>query len=137
LVSIGLASYNCRNHVPSDIATDNSYLDAVNIKSQGYLDKIKDWTDSRQMKLNTDKTNFMVFNFSRNFQFNTRLKLEGSNIDQVHETKLLGLVLRDDLSWKSNTDGLTKRAYTRMLIIKSYINLMYQQKTWLKSIYSI
>ena len=51
LVSIGLASYNCWNHVPSDIATDNFYLDAENVKSQGYLDIIQDSTDSRQMKL--------------------------------------------------------------------------------------
>ena len=36
LISIGLASYNCKNHVPSDIATDNSYLDASDFKSQGY-----------------------------------------------------------------------------------------------------
>ena len=27
LISIGLASYNCHNHVPSDIATDSLYLD--------------------------------------------------------------------------------------------------------------
>ena len=68
------------------------------------------------MKLNTGKTKFMIFNFSRNYQFNTRLKLEGKALEQTHETKLLGLVLRDDLSWKSNTELITKRAYTRMLI---------------------
>ena len=50
--------------------------------------------------------------------FNTRLKLDGQKIDQIHKTKLLGLVIRDDLSWKSNTDEITKRAYTRMIILK-------------------
>ena len=43
MISIGLASYNCHNHVPSDIATDNSYLDLENIRSQGYLNKIVKW----------------------------------------------------------------------------------------------
>ena len=61
----------------------------------------------------------MIFNFSSKHQFNTRLKLEHKNIDQIHETKLLGLVLRDDLSWKSNTDLITKRAHTRMLILRN------------------
>ena len=61
----------------------------------------------------------MIFNFSRKYQFNTRLELEGQLLDQVHETKLLGLVLRDDLSWKSNTEFITKKAYKRMIILKN------------------
>ena len=56
LLSIGLASYNCNNHVPSDVGTDRLYLDAENLKSQDYLEKIRNWTDERQMKLNTEKT---------------------------------------------------------------------------------
>ena len=61
------------------------------------------------MQLNTKKTNYMIFNFSSKFKFNTRLKLKGGKLDQVNETKLLGLVLRDDLSWKSNTQLLVKK----------------------------
>ena len=73
------------------------------------------------MKLNTQKTNYMIFNFSKNMQFNTRLILEGDKLDQVKETKLLGLVLRDDLSWKSNTAELTRKAFSRMLILKNLV----------------
>ena len=118
LVSIGLSSYNCNMHVPSDISVDNFYLDPANIKSQGYLDKIEAWTKEKQMKLNTDKTKYMVFNFTEK-KFNTRLRLEHNQIEQIREDKLLGLVLREDLSWKSNTATLTKRAYTRMIISKN------------------
>ena len=102
LISIGLSSYNCHEQVPSDIGTENLYLDPSNIQSQDYLEKIENWTTSRQMKLNTEKTKYMIINPSRNYQFNTRLKIEGKPIDQIHETRLLGLVVRDDLSWKSN-----------------------------------
>ena len=98
LISIGLASYNCHNHVPSDIATDNLYLDASNINSQEYMNRIENWTESKQMKLNTKKTNYMIFNFSTKYQFNTRLRIENSKIDQIKETRLLGLILRDDLA---------------------------------------
>ena len=73
------------------------------------------------MQLNTKKTNYMVFNFSSKYQFNTRLNLDEGNLEQVHETKLLGLKLRDDLSWKSNTEMLTKKAYMRMIILKRLI----------------
>ena len=122
LVSIGLASYNCHTHVPSDIGINNSYLDSSNIKSQQYLNKISKWTSDKEMKLNSDKTKYMIFNFSKNNQFNTRLHVEGKILDQVHETKLLGLIIRDDLSWKSNTDFIVKKAYKRMIILKKLIN---------------
>ena len=121
LLSIGIASYNFHNHVPSDVGIDNLYLDPKNIQSQEYLDKIKEWTDKNQMKLNTKKTNYMVFNFSKSYLFNTRLKLDNENLNQVHETKLLGLIIRDDLSWKSNTSELTRKAYSRMIILKKLV----------------
>ena len=121
LLSIGLASYNCYNHVPSDVGIDHLYLDPKNTQSQEYLEKISKWTVKNEMKLNTKKTNYMLFNFSKNYKFNTRLALEGENLEQVHVTKLLGLKIRDDLSWKSNTSELTRKAYSRMLIIKKLV----------------
>jgi hypothetical protein len=60
----------------------------------------------------------MIFNFSKNYQFNTRLYLENFLLEQVSETRLLGVILRDDLAWHSNTDNLVKTAYKRMLILK-------------------
>ena len=121
LLSIGLASYNCRNQVPSDIGIDNLFLDPQNLKSQKNLDKIQEWTENRLMKLNTQKSNYMVFNFAKNLKFNTRLNIDNIKLDQISETKLLGLRIRDDLSWKSNTDELTRKAYSRMMIIKKLI----------------
>ena len=61
----------------------------------------------------------MIFNFSKKYQFNTRLDLDGQFLEQVHETRLLGLIIRDDLSWKSNTASITRRAYSRMIILKN------------------
>ena len=119
LISIGLASYNCHQHVPSDVGPEHHYLDPRNIKSQEYLDKIEEWTKSQKMKLNADKSSFMIFNFSKNYQFKTRLELEDIHLEQVNESRLLGLVLRDDLSWVSNTQSITKRANARMIILRN------------------
>ena len=76
------------------------------------------WTEKNEMKLNTKKTSYMIFNFSKKYQFNTRLKLDDQKLEQLTETKLLGLIIRDDLSWKSNTSELTRKAYSRMIILK-------------------
>ena len=61
----------------------------------------------------------MIFNFTSKHQFTKRLSLGHKTIDQTNETKLLGLVLRDDLSWKSNTEFITISAHTRMLILRN------------------
>ena len=42
------------------------------------------------MKLNEKKTKIMLINFTRNYQFATRLKLMNTNIEHVKEAKILG-----------------------------------------------
>ena len=73
------------------------------------------------MKLNKKKTNYMIINFSAKYQFNTRLNIGGSTVEQISEAKLLGLKIKDDLTWKSNTEMLTKKAYMRMVILKKLV----------------
>ena len=69
------------------------------------------------MQLNVEKTKYMIVNFTRSHQFQTRFKLEGQLIDQVHQARLLGLIISDDLTWKANTEHLVKKAYKRMSIL--------------------
>ena len=59
----------------------------------------------------------MLINFTKNFQFSTRLQLEGKNIDIVSETKLLGVIITNDLKWSKNTNFLVKKAFSRMRLM--------------------
>ena len=79
------------------------------------------------MKLNVEKTKYMIINFTRNHQFQTRLNLEGQPIDQVKQARLLGLIVSDDLTWKANTDHLVKKAYKRMSILTNLYQLSVPQ----------
>ena len=101
----------------SDIGIGNKYLPPVNIQSQKYLHNIEQWTERKQIKLNVDKTKFMIMNFTDNYQINTRLEVSGQLLQQISETRLLGVLLRDDLSFKSNTHFITRKAYKRMSIL--------------------
>ena len=62
LINIGLKFYNFHQHVASDIGVENSYPDASNIKAQTYLDKVADWTNEHEMKLNDKKSKY-VYDF--------------------------------------------------------------------------
>ena len=100
LLSQGLASFYNKHSVPSDISIGGSYLPPENTKTQIYLKNLSNWTKKKEMKLNVEKTKYMIINLTRNHQFQTRLNLEGQLIDQVHQARLLGLLISDDLTWK-------------------------------------
>ena len=61
---MGLASYNIRQHVPSNVPTHNQIILAENLKSQQHLDDINKWTEQQKMKLNVKKTKNIIFNLA-------------------------------------------------------------------------
>ena len=99
LISQGLSSWNFKANVASDISAEhNQFLPSDNFQSQDYLSRISNWTDQNLMKLNADKSKYMIVNYTDNFQFNTRLTLAHNVLKQVNETRLLGVIISDDPS---------------------------------------
>ena len=117
LISQGLTIYDFQSHVPSDIALEAQFLPNENTVSQSYLNKVAEWTKKSKMELNAEKSKYMIINFTENYQFSTRLYLDSKPLEQVRETKLLGVLINDDLSWHSNTQSLVKKANSRMMIL--------------------
>ena len=71
----------------SDIGTNKKFLSNENILSQQYLNRIETWAGDMKMKLNVKKSNVMLFNFTEDYQFNTRLYLENTLLEIINETK--------------------------------------------------
>ena len=118
LVNVGVASYNFKNHVASDIAIDQYFVNPNELQSQNYIDKISNWTSINKMKLNERKTKMMVFNFTNNFQFATRIYIGETLLEIINEMKLLGTIISSDLTWTTNTKTLIKKSYARMQILR-------------------
>ena len=51
----------------------------------------------------------MIFNFTKDFQFSTRLLLDDNNIEELESTKLLGTIISHDLKWNLNTKNIIKK----------------------------
>ena len=119
LILAGISSYDVKQQVPSDIKVGNKFIHSSDIKSQSYINEITKWTKEHQMKLNCQKSNYMIFNFSNEYQFNTRLYMNQNLLSQVKETCLLGVIITDDLKWRKNTTSLVKRCYQRMVILRN------------------
>ena len=109
---------NLKQHVPGDLLIHNQFINPDNLRSQNYLDKINAWTKDQKMKINEKKTKFMVFNFTKNFQFGTRLSINNQPIEMIEHTKLLGTIIQNNLSWDLNTKELVKKANARMEILR-------------------
>ena len=79
LVMLGgvLCEYNFKQNVANDIGIDEQYVPSTSLKTQQNLDNISAWTTQHIMKLNTDKTNYMVFSRSEK-EFARRLTLDGT-----------------------------------------------------------
>ena len=86
LLAIGLSTYNFKNHVASDVGIDQKFLSPENTQSQTYMNLISQWTDQMKMKLNKDKSKVMIFNFTRNHQFTTRIRINNELLDIVNQT---------------------------------------------------
>ena len=118
LLSIGLASYNIKQHVPSNIPTHNQIIQNEHLKSQKYVETLNNWSKQQKMELNIGKTKAMIFNFSKDKQFTVSLKIDNKQISIVDEVKLLGTHITSDLKWESNTHNIVKRANARMEILR-------------------
>ena len=118
LIACGIASYNFKYQVASDIAIDQNYIPSDNIKSQDILNEVASWTNLKKMKVNEKKSKTMVVNFTTKYQFKTRLYLNDTLLENVEETTLLGTKISSDLSWTSNTNHLILKAYKRMEILR-------------------
>ena len=117
LLSIGLSSYNFKKHIASDLLENGYFVPSENLKAQSYLNKLSEWTRENKMELNSKKTCGMIFNFTKNFQFTSRVKIEGTTIDMIEETKLLGVIINNKLTWDSNTAYIVKKANSRMRLL--------------------
>ena len=70
------------------------------------------------MMLNENKTKTMIFNFSRNHKFTTRLTVNEKHIEVINSTLLLGTIIQDNVKWDLNTARLVQKGNARMELLR-------------------
>ena len=118
LLNVGLTSLNVKNQIPSDLPIHGQFINKNDLKSQKYLEELNAWSENHQMVINQKKTKAMIFNFTQNYQFHTRLTLKNENIEIVNSIKLLGTQISNDLSWDENCKLLVKKVNARMQLLQ-------------------
>ena len=72
------------------------------------------------MKINQAKTKVMLFNQSRTIDVLPALVInEDTQLETVDEIKLLGVIVRNDMKWHSNTRQIISKCYSRMWMLRN------------------
>ena len=97
--------------VSNDLFADDSFLHTrgkniqlVETSLQGSLSEVADWCDSNSMTLHPAKTKSMVTATRRKHQLiplQLKLTLEKTDIEQVHEHRVLGVTIDAGMKWQS------------------------------------
>ena len=84
----------------------NEMIDLMNKE----LNKLVEWLQANKLSLNVKKTHFMFFCPPKeSLYFSNTLSILGENIDQVHKTKFLGVMLDSKLSWQAHIQYISKK----------------------------
>ena len=93
-------------------------LEPKNSKIHSQLLKTEQYARENKMEINYSKTKLMLFNPGQARDFSPRFDLSGHQIEMVEESKLLGLIIRSDLSWSSNTTYMVSRANRKLWFLR-------------------
>ena len=109
--------------------SDNSHartghvLPSSNSKVYEQLVKTQNYAEHNQMRLNQKKTKLIVFNPFRSLDLMPNICLDEQELELVEEIKLLGLTIRSDMKWVSNTENMVKKANKRLWLLRRLKNL--------------
>ena len=101
----------------------NTLLPMQESKGIKQLVKTKEYAQKNNMKINYKKTKVILFNPCTLTDFMPEVVIDDNELEVVDEIRLLGLIIRSDLKWISNTANIVAKANKRLWILRRLINL--------------
>ena len=91
---------------------------------QFYMEDTENFVEDNKMKINMKKTKVISFTKSRKWDFPPELKFsDGTLIEYIPDTKLVGVVLSENLRWHKNTDYICQKARQKIWILRRMVKL--------------
>jgi exonuclease III len=90
----------------------------VNSKLQIAAEQVTSWCELNKMRLNTDKTKEIVINFTKNKDLPDSINIGNKSLERVCQTKLLGLIFNDTLTWGDHITYICKKAAKRLYFLR-------------------
>lgn len=107
--------------------TDNELNRVLNVTLA--LQAVVKWITNNKLVLNVSKTNSIIFGSNHTLSRNPVLKLDINNvyIRQVHENKLLGIILDSKLAWTKQINNIVAKMGRGISVIKRCAKFLTQK----------
>ena len=111
-------------------ANDTSIIvTSPNLETQ--IDKIcgeiNDWFKINHLELNYNKTHYLQFNTKNSKVYDLKLNYQCNYVINSSNTKFLGLIIDDSLSWKPHIDQMMSKLNTACFAIQTIQTIMSQE----------
>ena len=111
---------------------------------QSSLNSLIDWCDHLKIKINPNKTQYMIFKNPSKKESELNLKIKGAPIGETESLKFLGITLTPHLIWSDHYNTLVKKANSRLFQLWRLSNLNNNEeslllvyKTWIRPLFCI
>ena len=137
---------NCSNILDFHLFADDTNLffsskSLLDIETtvSGELELVHKWLCSNQLSLNIEKSNFVIFHApQKKINLELNLKLHNQSLKQESSTKYLGVLIDENLNWKSHVSQIEgkikrgigvisrlRRTVTKSILLNLYYSLIY------------
>jgi hypothetical protein len=112
----------------SSLQTSGNNLQTVKTSLPKSVNEVSDWCKSNSMTIHLGKTKSMTIATRQKHQLNPlqlNLDLGGICIEQVHEHRVLGVIIDDQLNWQSHLNNVCKTVSKNIFLLsqlKRYLN---------------
>ena len=91
---------------------------------QDYITDVEKFVSVNKMKINKQKTKVISFTKSRKWDFPPEIHFsDGTQLEYISETKLVGVVISRDLRWQKNTDYICQKARAKLWILRRLLKV--------------
>ena len=102
----------------TSIIVTSPNLENFETKIDKMFGDINNWFKVNQLILNYNKTHYLQFNTTNSWDYDLKLNYQGNYIKSPSNTKFLGLIIDDSLSWKAHIDQMMPKLNTACFIIR-------------------
>ena len=86
----------------------NSNPDIIKNTLSVELNKVNKWLENNKIKINYDKTKFIIFNYRKSIDVNS-LTIGNNQISRANAVKFLGIYIDEKLSFKTHIDNISEK----------------------------
>lgn len=105
------------------VTTDrkNNTIDDHETEINNTIERLIEYLNKIELSINLKKSVYIQFNKSNNAKYNVKMKIH--KIDEVTQTKFLGVTLDQDINWKAHIDTVSKRINKFVYALKKVKNI--------------